>query len=312
MMKATVQGLSEDLRIATGDFGSIDLGEISEARLKKILEQVSKLSTPPEVDGKQQCPPGLHIETHGDIVSFTMDGGKIFCANAESEVGLEEAVAMATGKLSTRKKAAAAREGTEKPPVRMKHIPPTDQTNLSPSDIDTGSNSPQIATRVWKSGGWRGMIFVGPVMAAFIFLGAFAFTLEKVWGAAVGAVILGIAFCLLPFLASRVGHTQFRLGFAWETNTLWTQHGKQKLRFYPDANRTVDFFVQKLKIRPGSLGHVSFSGGDPRYRSTGSRVVWNLMIRRSGSVDWDVAALTTQHEANEACAKAKDLLSRQG
>ena len=107
MGKATVQGLSEDLRSATGDFGSIDLGEVSEARLKKIFEQVSRHSTPPEVGGKERCPPSLPIETRGDIISFTMDEGTIYCTNAESEAGLDEAVAMATGKLSTHKKAAA-------------------------------------------------------------------------------------------------------------------------------------------------------------------------------------------------------------
>jgi len=205
-----------------------------------------------------------------------------------------------------------AKETTEKNPVRMKHIPPTGEGTLSASAIDTGAASPQISLRVWKSGNWRGMIPFCLVMAAFIFLGAFAFTLEKIWDAATGAVILGIVLCLVPFLVTRFGHTEFRLGFDWKTNTLWTQHGKKKLRFYSDANRTIDFFVQKLKIRPRSLGYVSFSGGDPRYRATGSTVVWNLMIHRAGSVEWDVAALTTKREANEACAQANELLSTQG
>lgn len=179
---------------------------------------------------------------------------------------------------------------------------------MNESEIETGGSSPQISVRAWKSANWRALMFVCPFMGVFLFIGAFGFALEKAPRAVTGSIILGIVFCLLPLLISRAGHTRFRLGIDLKSNTLWTQLGSKKLRHYSDADRTMEFYVHGEKIRATGLGNVAFSGGSPRIRPTGSRKVYHLMIRRAGSIDWDVAALTTKREANEACAKANELL----
>lgn len=204
-------------------------------------------------------------------------------------------------------------DNSKKKPLFRKNIPPTDEAHVSADDINTGPESPQITARVWKSDNWRSLIFLGPFMAVLSFLGAFGFGLENVKDASDVSIAIGIFFCILPFIASKLGHTEFRLGFDWKTNTLWTRHGKKKLRYFTDANRTIDFFVQKYKSSSRGLGRVYFSGGEPRYNSSGagSRTVWNLMIHRSESIDWDVARLTTKKEAKEICDKANELLAMQ-
>ena len=136
-------------------------------------------------------------------------------------------------------------------PVRHSDIPPTDTKKLESDQINTGASSPQLSHLVWKDAAWQGGFWFLLLFAAlgllFFFIG-----LQKpveVLAVAEGGAGL-VLFLFLAFLVSKHGRGDIRLGFDWDTNTLWVVRGG-KTHYLPHANCIRTLEIQKEA--PGSL-----------------------------------------------------------
>lgn len=95
MPSIETQGISEDYSTATGNFESIDRGDVSKSDLFEILHKVAKLSSPTE----DACPPTVNAKLSGDRFScFYGESGQIHCSDSAIELmSPEEAVHIICG-----------------------------------------------------------------------------------------------------------------------------------------------------------------------------------------------------------------------
>lgn len=84
MVRIHTQGISDDYESATGDFDSLDRGDVTSAQLKEILDKVSKLSAP---EGDDVCEPNINVNVEGEgNLNFFGGSGVINCLESKQEL----------------------------------------------------------------------------------------------------------------------------------------------------------------------------------------------------------------------------------
>lgn len=240
-----IQGADPDCSRATGDFDTIDLGEMGSRGLRALMKSFAAMVVPEPDPAIETCPPNMIVECGRKLITFTRDGDDIFCAEVDDNVSLEDAVKLAIGKMSVEDRAPETEYASGQSPVRDTNLKPT-PANLDTSRINTGPASPQISHAVWKGYGWIvGFSFL--LMWAFIGLLILGIGLEEPMDmeAALGGGAGLALFGWLSMLVRKKGHENLRLGIDSKTNTLWTvQLGK--LRYLPNTNCIERLELEKI------------------------------------------------------------------
>lgn len=93
------QGVSEDGERATGDYETIERGEMSRDDLRALLARVEHLRTPP---GEDNCPPAVHIAVAGEgVLNLHAEDGKLWCAQSRhGEMSVDEVINVAYGEMT--------------------------------------------------------------------------------------------------------------------------------------------------------------------------------------------------------------------
>ncbi len=98
MPKIETQGVSQDYKVATGSYDTIDRGDLSKEELAEILKSISKLSAP---EGDNDCPPAILVNTSDGSLSLFGDSGMLNCLDSIQEVmSPSEALKIITGEIS--------------------------------------------------------------------------------------------------------------------------------------------------------------------------------------------------------------------
>ncbi|NNM14951.1 MAG: hypothetical protein HKO58_11550 [Gammaproteobacteria bacterium] len=89
------QGISQDYSQATGDFDSIDRGNVSKPELIEILKKVSRL----EVPDNDACPPSINTQLVPDYFTcFYASEGSIYCTDSvEGKMSIFDAASIICG-----------------------------------------------------------------------------------------------------------------------------------------------------------------------------------------------------------------------
>jgi uncharacterized RDD family membrane protein YckC len=97
IIRAEIQGVSQDLSVATGSFDMVNLGTVSAERLAEILAAMTRLSLP-QADG-DVCYPNLTVNGPQGATWFSIqdETGALFTENQDEPIGIAQAVEKVTG-----------------------------------------------------------------------------------------------------------------------------------------------------------------------------------------------------------------------
>ncbi len=306
-----LQGINQERTEASGDYESQELGQKTVEEIRTLLETYSGLECPaPKHDDDDLCPPSLHCEKDGDVFAFMFDGGTIFSCETDGNVSVEQAVTILSDASELDKLRQCTREENAPPAALKTDVLATDTDKVTASSIDTSSNAPQFSLEVWKSGNARGYTFAPPAIGGFfIFVGLVA--LKEDTGPAVVCLAVGVACFFLRKFVKPWARETLTIGFDWGTNTLWAKRGKKEPTFQPDANRFVDFTLEKKRSTEEMYHDLD---GDGVVESSNVKVVtWVLEGKTSdpNSYGRAIGTFVQKKAGQEALTKLKQLYASQ-
>ncbi|MFC2131184.1 hypothetical protein ACFLSQ_07095 [Bacteroidota bacterium] len=197
-------------------------------------------------------------------------------------------------------------------PIRKRHILPTDRSNISTENIDTGSGSPQFEHTVWRNRGWFEASHTAPFAVGAFFLFVGLIVLGEKRDADMAPIMFLIAIiCFITFFPWRaLAKTKMQAGIDWSTNTLWIKRKKKVTAFEPDAN-----FIENI----GILKHDSKTGNplwimDPAMPMVFNKREWFLTVKRVDRDDYFTfkdSVFATKKESKAVAAKFLNILNTQ-
>ncbi len=164
--------------------------------------------------------------------------------------------------------------------------------NLNDSDINT-STSAQISAQVWKSKNWYDWKNTALGTGVFFLLFSPIMLVDKPNYTNAGILVLiSLFFFLVTKILSNKGYTTFKLGFDWDTNTIWTYHG-DTFDWDKNANTILDFHILKdTENNAGTAGVVLVTDGAATGAS--NEVSWLLQMSRKNNTDRTIASFATK------------------
>lgn len=299
-VNVSLQGIAADLSKPTGEYEAIEMGGKSAEELLQIFNKTKRFTKPVEGPKDDFCPPAVFT---GEGLGFMMDSGSIFHLDSGVDVSPEDAVNLAfnqPGALDKLNKAAAVQAEAAKKPVRKPELAPTDP-NLSASSINTGDSSPQVSHVVYKSKKKRDLRMITIVLAWFLFI----FGLPLLNGPGVVMWIIAFVGFFLHWSWGKKFRETFKLGFDWNTNTMWWIRGDGPLHYITDANH-----ISAIGLRVASVENTY----DEEGMEAGTVTTYLLTYSKEGGESLEPmkdTVFATPREGRTVLAKVKNLYESQ-
>ncbi len=309
--KVTLQAVSQDLKKSTGKCNDIiELGIVTMEEMKIILEDLShaELIVFSLDDMKEDtCPASVTIEYQNKEFYFIANDKKLYSDLIDSDVSAKVAYQMVTDNIDTNSLKEPVTEEQKDATVRMNNILPS-TNNLNDSSINTNASS-QISAQVWKSKHWYDWKNTTLGIGIFFLLLSPIVSMDKPHYTDSGILVfIALFFFLITKIISSKGYTTFKLGFDWDTNTIWTYHG-DTFDWDKNANTILDFHILKdTENNAGTAGVVLVTDGAATGAS--NEISWLLQMNRKNNTDRTVASFATKKEAMNVLKKAKGLLQQ--
>lgn len=310
----SLQGMDKNCK-PNGEYESIEIGKKTPPELLDILRKVEKAIPLEGKPDEDLCPPEVFVEKGTTQYIFEPWDGKLHFVGADStEVTPEEAVAIVTGEKDVGEMAIQGRDDSGLKPARKSEIPPTDRVNVDWTDIDTGTDAPQISEIVYKGKGWRSAYIQMPIWGILSFgLGITLFFGPGGLGGP-GWIFIGVAALLLGIWCFIKGKRfeELKVGFDWKTNTMWaTRSRKKKVLYNEDANMVTDLFLDKTVVKTDPV----FVPGEDAVMSGGKETTWKIAANyiQPDHIPWPVpyCEFTSKREAKRVLSKLQALLAAQ-
>lgn len=329
--QVSLQGISKDISGANGSFDPVDMGNMNADGFYELLQKIKHFKTP-DITSKNQelCSPSVVVMTdEGTLHTFEMLGGEILYSNTNTIINEKDAIKIILGERtnSTMTKASKSKDGTVRKnalqwgsdhkdirgltPVRKQDVPPTDRINAEASVIDT-LNSPHIKDHVIKSSTSKNL-FKAPIAIALFALilgfGGFAVS-EPALGLI--SIVVAVALVLLSIMLKKKSRSDFKLGFDWKYNVIWSKLESEKNPHYlGNANCITKLSIEKDKF---SRSRVALIGSTEAKMLTSYKDdcdVWSLIVEKTDGSKIPLHIFFSESEAYRVLEKANDLLNRQ-
>lgn len=326
-VKVAVQGISADLKSANGSYDAVEIGFLNQKQFVDFLQKVKNIK-PLMVDDTKgdYCPASIIVEVGDEIYNFEISGGSIIFSNTNNVVSVEQAVEIVSGeKLITKAKtvdekgnirSSSATWGSDHKdvkglvPVRKKGIPPTDRVKTESSTINT-RNSPQISDKVIKSSKSKN-VFVAPIMfsiLAFVLsLGGFA--VDEI-GLGVISMVVAIVLIFVAIALKGSSRTEIRLGFDWNTNTIWVVNTDKKISYLGNANCITKFSLNKTQLVSSRYQNVGSSSVRINTIVKDKYFIWELMVEKTDGSNIPLCKFYNEQDALRVLNKASHILTMQ-
>lgn len=94
--KISIQGLNKEVTQATGEFESIELGELNLGGIENLLKLVLQVKvTENQIKDKKFCPPNINIEYQpGLFLNFWLNGNVLYCNELDQQIDSANAISL--------------------------------------------------------------------------------------------------------------------------------------------------------------------------------------------------------------------------
>ncbi len=307
------RGISRDLKRANGASDLIEVGSMDKERLIELFKKLQNIE--PFHDSKQNsCNPDLIVKGPAGQFVFRFPGKKIYNIETDADVTPFEAAMMCVGLQDSAEIAKRAIYLKGLTPLRRPEADPT-ESSLQPDRINVSSKMPHIKQSVYKSNGWRVLFYANFFTGACFIIPAGTLMLSAGAGKAalfgLAAIVAGVFTVLFSILIKVTGQEAFRLGFDWDTNTMWIDREScDRVHFEANANMISDITLCPLDMDEENL----YVPGEGIYNKKGRQGKWGMKVARNDSPEptWLVGSWMISHsQADKALKKTLFLLQSQ-